>query len=610
MSEARSYLSCLFGAPPSLPAARGEAGRGRLLALRGGGARALKLLDRAVGLAPSAEALTWRAEARLLCGQDEGARQDLERAEELDPRWPWARLLRAVCLLKEGQALKARRELSAAGRDPRARDAARAVTALADAQEGRRDSGIAKLDGILRVVARRKPRAEGFVWAVRGMLKRDAGDLEGALEDFSRALELEASLWVLSQRADALNRRGFYREALDDARRAARLSPSSPEPRLQAANILFDQAFYPEALAELQAATRLAPRDPSLLARRARFLLVLGRLRESEADMARVERLSPGSVQTRFERLFARVLRGAASAADAAGLPAPYGDYLEGFRLSRRGARKEAAARFARAARDADGGLAERARFYSLVCRVLSREGPARGRRPMISLCGIGIRHPYQITLEALRALAASTTIFNNLGDPQVSEFLGLFPARVSAVARVMGEPALGRAKRVAASLSRGKAAAFATRIHPFIYRRIANDLVTACRARGASFEGFSGVSLTEVAWGLASASPGSTLSAGAARVFDVSFLVERPSLMEPRLPAIIYCIAGDQTRARLCALLRERYPAPHKVYLLAGSGDREREAVELTISAVEGPLLEADSGAVLCVPAAKEKRA
>ncbi len=222
-------------------------------------------------------------------------------------------------------------------------------------------------------------------------------------------------------------------------------------------------------------------------------------------------------------------------------------------------------------------------------------------------MLGIGINHPYQISVESLRALARCPVVYNNLGDPQVTEFLGLFGAEIRAVTRVPGEPASGRVERIIASLRRGTPSGFVTRIHPYIYRRIANDLVNACRREGLSFRATPSVSLTEVSWALGEAKGGGGPGADAphaARVFDIYFLTTHPALFETRTATVVYCIASEDERRALCAMLRERFPGSHVVFILAGSGDNEREVEPVTIRGLEKRLLAVDLGAVLYVPA------
>jgi tetratricopeptide (TPR) repeat protein len=607
MSDGRSYLTCLIGLPPGareewtsvLSGRKEPALRGRALSLLGRGDEAVKALDAAIALdAQSAEAWTWRGETHLLAGRREEARRDLDRAVSLSKDWPWARLLRAVCLLTDGDVDAAHKELAALDVPEAA-----LVRALLEGQRGASAAGAASLAPALASAP------SGPLFAVRAMLRLGTGDLPGCLEDLNEAAKLEPSAWILMQRADALNRSGFFRPALEDSAAAAKAVPDSPEPHLQAANIYFDQAFYPEALEQMERALAKRPDDAAMLARRARFHLVLGRLPEAEAGLDRACALAPDDSQLRFERLNVIMLLGryaeVLKAVKAGAVRAPFDSYLTGYVLCRKGDRAGAVKHFLAAAAAADGGFAERCRFYALVCRVLSKPEKKAAARPQFYLCGVGIHHPYQITVEILRALDACEVLYNNLGDPQVSEFLGLFRAEVRAVTRVDNEPAMGRVQRIIAGLKRGRTSGFVTRIHPFIYRRIANDLVTVCEEKKISYKAFGAVSLTEVAWGLGTAEldHGDKRGPFGLRVFDLVHLVNHKGQLEPAHPTIVYAIANDSDRRTFSALVRERYEPERTVYFLAGSGDREQQVVSASVKDLEAKLLSLDLGTVMYLP-------
>ena len=625
LGSERPYLNCLIGVPAetrplwsevlALCRAAGRGGacaaalrlEGRALAFLGDVEGAAAVLDRAVSAEPGdREGLAWRAEARMLRGAAAEAVSDLSAAIAKDPEWPWARLLRAVCRLSAGDTNGAESDLRRALRSREAAPAASGVYALLEGQRGRARQGLARLERAAGA------RSSAFVLGARAMLRRDLGDLAGSLEDFNRAAELEASPWIYSQRADVLNRTGFFKEAVEDARRAGALLPASPQPHAQAANIYFDQAQYPEAMAEMAVALEKSPDDSGLLARRARFHLVLSRFTEAEADLRRARELEPDNAQLLFERMHVSILLGRESAVlaelESAGLPESFAAYLRGYVACRRKAYARAEEYFRAAAAAAEGGFVERVGFYALVARVLGEGGHAvAAPEPDLYMCGIGINHPYQISVESLRALGRCSVLYNNLGDPQVTEFLGLFGAEIRAVTRIPGEPASGRVERLIASLRRGKPSGFVTRIHPYIYRRIANDMVNVCRRENLTFRAFGSVSLTEVSWALGEAKGGGGSRASsphAVRVFDIYFLTRRPALFQTASATVVYCIAAGEVRSELCRLLAARFPASHVVYILAGSGDNEREVEPVTVRGLEKRLLAVDLGAVLYVPA------
>ncbi len=529
-----------------------------------------------------------------------------------DPGDAKARLLSAVSRLTTGDPAGARADLAAARAEGGLEPALAAVEALARAQAGDEAGGISVLDAAL------SKRPAGWLHALRGTLRLGLGDLPGSRADLDAAAAAEPSAWVLSQRADVLNRMGFYRDALADLVKVQALIPDGAAPLLTAANIYFDQAFYAEAMGMMDRARKLAPADPSLLARRARFLLTLGRLPEAERELARARALSPEDSQIRYEHGLVRVLlgRGKEVAAELVKNPvgAPYDSVLGAYLDFRGGRRRKAAASFRRAAAASGGGFAERMTLYAYCADLLGdRKGPPRRGADQVEfyMCGIGIKHPYQATVEILRALDRCAVIYNNLGDPQIADFLGLFSAEIRAVDRRAGEPAMGRVDRILSGVRRrGLPTGFVTRIHPFIYRRIANDLAQRCEDKGLRYRAFASVSLTESAWGLGEAAGGPPPAGNAfgGRVFDLVWLVARPELIEPRHALVVYCIASAEARVQLAAALAARYPASHTAFVLAGSGDNEQSARPVRVGDLARDLPGFDMGAVLFVPPLGEK--
>lgn len=556
------------------------------------------------GLEPGIE-----AESRMMLGDYPAARAALDRAFGRAPGSEKERVLSAILHLATGDLAAAGSELSSFDEDAPLATAALAVRALARAQGGDERAAESMLTGAIGRTDK------GWLRALRGTVRRGLGDLAGARADLDAAAAAEPSAWVLAERADVLNRSGFYRDALKDLEQAARLAPGSAAPHAQAANVYFDQAFYPEALESMDKALALAPADAGLIARRARFDTVLGELEKAESGYARARALAPDDEQVRFELLQVRAMlgRGAQTlkAVAKGEVREPFAGYLRAFVAFRAGKRRAARALFLKAMDHAGGAFAERLRLYAEVAAVLGdkpRKPKARPKgAPQFYLCGIGIKHPHQATVEILRALDGCSVIYNNLGDPQIADFLGLFQARVRAVDRRFGEPALGRVQRILAGVkSSGPPTGFVTRIHPFIYRRIANDLAHVCEERGIRYRAFGAVSLTEAAWGLGDERapvPAAAAPFGA-RVFDLVWLVAHPEQLAPARATVVYCIASTEHRLKLCGLLSASFPPAHPAYVLAGSGDKEGEVRPLTVGALTEALPRFDMGAVLYVPA------
>ncbi len=593
------------------PTAWSHALKGRLLLLLRQTARARAEFDLAAALDPSLlEALVWRAQAALVERDGTGALADLDALAAARRPSGWEDYLRGLALMALGRSPEAAKILRAAARrGVGAR--ANAILALALAEQGRFKAAL----GLL-AAAKGRPGSEGVpLGAFQGMILRQAGDLEGSLRALIRAGRGSRPYpWVFSHRADVHNRMGFYQQALVDLKRFHELLPREASAFAQAANVLYDQAYYDEALKAMKAAAALAPRDVDLQARRAQILVSAGRAAEAARVLRAALRLAPDDIHLREELIEAAVMAGQAALARAelsrGGLTqTPFGRLMLGALLARERRWVPARELFQTAADGLERGapLRERALFYAEIMRAL----PKRAARPApgLRLCGVGVRHPFQLSVETLRALAQSRTIFTNLPDIEARRFLALFPGRVVSVPRRPDQTNRDRARWVVRRLRAGEPASFLTRIHPFIYRRMGWELLHMCRAKGVPVSAFGAVSLTELA-ACRAVDEGAAAPSGALRVFDIAWLNRHPGELRPADPTVIYCIGDDRERPRLVRLLRRAYPKSGGAYLLGGSGDREDRAPWVPWNKLGVSLRLGDIGCVLYLPGAREKRA
>jgi tetratricopeptide (TPR) repeat protein len=199
--------------------------RGTLLVRMGRLDAALADFDTALRLSPPLpEAHYNRAQLLLALDDLPGARADLDRVLELDPGWLDAYINRAGLLLQLGL-------------DDQARADVEAGLALAPA-----DPHLCCVLGQLEAAAGRPAAAEAAfatalagapelaqAWASRASLRHGRGDLEGAVADLTRAIELGADAAVHFNRAMALRDLGRPGRALDDLRRAEALDPGDPD---------------------------------------------------------------------------------------------------------------------------------------------------------------------------------------------------------------------------------------------------------------------------------------------------------------------------------------------------------------------------------------------
>jgi tetratricopeptide (TPR) repeat protein len=596
--QALSQIDELLEANPDSAVLR--ALRGKTLLNLGRAEEAAAELDRALALSPGLEtALRWRAQTKLAGGAADVARGDLAQLGGGEP------LLDGLAHAVRGDAEKAEQSWSKLLRRRPRSAAARALLGLSLAGRGRISEGRKALEAAVRDGGRAP-----LLLGLRGLVARQEGRYEESLRDLTEALDGEPMPWLFSHRADLLNRMGFYKEALADLKKLSELAPSGPEPFAQAANILFDQGYYDAALRAASRAIELAPGQPRLLARRAVLLSVCGRWQEAADELARARRLAPDDASLEIEWLSMRVRTEPRVLLRELGSwrgPKAWRSFLEGRCLARLRRYREAERAFRRVPAAGEAPF-DRARLYATACRVLSAE-KARGRAGRgLVLCGIGVRHPYEATVEIVGTLLRSEVIYSNVPDPQVAEFLSLFPAEIRAIPRPLGGSDVERAGGVLADFGRGPAA-FVTRIHPFIYRRLGFELTTQSRPAGIPTRAHGAVSLTELAAALSTAA-GASAGAPAWQALDIREALARPDRLARRTPVVVYCISKGAERRELARVLGRVRSKSESCWLLAGSGDREFEVRRLTIAGL-GPALETadDACVVFLEPAAVSRR-
>ncbi len=138
-------------------------------------------------------------------------------------------------------------------------------------------------------------------WANRGLAREKQGDLDGALADYGKAIELDPrSSFAYSNRSSARARRGDHEGAIADAAEAIELAPSDPLPRTNRAASLIDISRTRK-----RKEARLADLDAAI------------------ADLTKVIELTPGAAEAWLNRAAARNLRG-----DSAGAIADYEHFL------------------------------------------------------------------------------------------------------------------------------------------------------------------------------------------------------------------------------------------------------------------------------------------
>jgi tetratricopeptide (TPR) repeat protein len=199
--------------------------RGNLLRRLGRDADALADYETAMRLSPPfAEVYYNRADVRLSAGDVQGGLSDLDYVLEIDPELVDGYLNRAGVLADLGELAAARRDveegLALAPDNPHLR----CVLGQLEAAAGRTGPATAAYDAALAA-----DPALAAAWAGRAAVAFDAGDLDAALADLTRALDLGEDAALLFNRATALQAAGRWADALADLDRAAGLDPADPD---------------------------------------------------------------------------------------------------------------------------------------------------------------------------------------------------------------------------------------------------------------------------------------------------------------------------------------------------------------------------------------------
>ena len=137
----------------------------------------------------------------------------------------------------------------------------------------------------------------------RGKARRAKGNLDGAIEDYERAIELDPQI-ALNNRdvIQAFNNRGFIRVsqydmegAIADYDRAVQVSPENPDPYIKRAEARLIKGDLREAIIDFDKAIALPPRASSAAlayAGRGFTHLLLGNEEEARKDLSKSIKLN------------------------------------------------------------------------------------------------------------------------------------------------------------------------------------------------------------------------------------------------------------------------------------------------------------------------------
>ncbi len=162
--------------------------------------------------------------------------------------------------------------------------------------------------GTLTVLRNRDYRSEGGIWEDtirkrpdnarayfnRGRLRGEAGDWNGMMADYAKALELKPDfVEAYNNRGNAYSFAGNHARALEDFSKAIRYYPRSAGSYNNRGVTYLDLGDYERALADFSKAIEISPDRPEFYCNRANARNALGRYAEALADCEKAIALAP-----------------------------------------------------------------------------------------------------------------------------------------------------------------------------------------------------------------------------------------------------------------------------------------------------------------------------
>lgn len=155
-----------------------------------------------------------------------------------------------------------------------------------------------------------------IAWNNRGIYRKDAGDLAGAMEDYSRALQLDPGYTLAyTNRAVARQRLGDFEGALQDLDRSIALDPDDSSAFANRGVVQIRLGQTERALADFTRAIELDPSNSAAYANRGTLRSNLGEYGAALADLDRALALNPIQPDALVARALARSGAGDAESA-------------------------------------------------------------------------------------------------------------------------------------------------------------------------------------------------------------------------------------------------------------------------------------------------------
>jgi tetratricopeptide (TPR) repeat protein len=160
---------------------------------------------------------------------------------------------------------------------------------VARKQAGDRQGALADFTEVIHL----NPR-DARPWLNRGNLYFDAGQFDAALKDYNKSLELDSkNAEAYASRGAAYGAQNKFDLALSDLNRAIELDPMLADAIGNRALLYANTKRFAEELADIDRYLRLKPDDAEMINMRALALIELNRLPEAESELDRAIQLSP-----------------------------------------------------------------------------------------------------------------------------------------------------------------------------------------------------------------------------------------------------------------------------------------------------------------------------
>lgn len=252
-------------------------------------------------------ALNERALLNIRAGRADAALADYGRAIELNPKDPALYANRGALYVLLNQPDRATADIEAALKIEPTHPRALYNRAAIYSRLGRNDLAMQQFNAILANSEALKAEAywtvAGEVYAARGLLKLRAGDMPGAIDDFTQALRHGAhNEGIYLNRGVARASTGDRLGALDDLTRAVTLNPTALEPYINRALVKQMLGRNQDALADADSAVSLAPMEARTHLLRAQIYVALSRIDDAMAEYNRILDANPNEAMALLNR--------------------------------------------------------------------------------------------------------------------------------------------------------------------------------------------------------------------------------------------------------------------------------------------------------------------